>query len=234
MPPEKVQELLHPADKQNVPKAVNLLQSLCDLSKIEHILSPTIRKRTRQVIFLSKALGYFLFPFIDVTMLLSDQIYNLSAYAHIMTAMYRRHRTAFLTSALYANSQAIVKDIFFTIARLQGLDHSLEYFILFEGTDRIEGIFSHVRTQDHARNFDILQLAQKLSIGAEINAMFQRHPDLDRGHVRRNLVNVCGVDHINPASWRGNSVVGHVDIVKEYIRGRNEANQLLTEYFTEE
>lgn len=31
MPREKVKQLLHPADKQDVPKAINLLQSLFDL-----------------------------------------------------------------------------------------------------------------------------------------------------------------------------------------------------------
>jgi len=233
MPPQKVDQLLHPADKQNVPKAVNLLQSLHDLREKEHTLNPSIKHRIRQVVFLSKALGFFLFPFIDVQMSLSEQICNLSAYTHIMTAMYRRHRTSFLTSALFADSQAIVKNIFFTIARLQTLNPSLEYFILFEGTDRLEGVFSNVRTQDHARNFDILQLAQKLSIGAEINAVFQRNPDLDRGHIRRNLVNLRGLDHINPASWKGDAVVGHVDIVMEYLRGRDVANDLLVEYFGE-
>lgn len=64
----------------------------------------------------------------------------------------------------------------------------MDYYILFEGTDRLENVFSQVRTQDHARNVDILQLAQKLSIGAEIDAILQRHPDLDQGHIRRNLL----------------------------------------------
>lgn len=57
---------------------------------------------------------------------------------------------AFVTSALYADSQAIVKNIIITIARMQTLDSTLDYHILFEGTDRLEGVFSHVRTQDHA------------------------------------------------------------------------------------
>ena len=63
----------------------------------------------------------------------------------------------------------------------------MDYYILFEGTDRLENLFSQARTQDHARNFDILQLAHKLSIGAEIDAIFQKYPDLYHGHLRRNL-----------------------------------------------
>lgn len=54
---------------------------------------------------------------------------------------------AFVTSALYADSQAIVKNIIITITRMQTLDSALDYHILFEGTDQLEGVFSHVRTR---------------------------------------------------------------------------------------
>ncbi|KAG5649356.1 hypothetical protein H0H81_004343, partial [Sphagnurus paluster] len=74
------------------------------------------------------------------------------------------------------------------------------------------------------------QLAHKLSIGAEINAVFQRHPDLNRGHIRRNLVNARGIDHINPKSWRGDVCVSKVNIKEEYFRGRQDAEALLNEF----
>ena len=130
-----------------------------------------------------------------------------------------------------SDSQAIVKSIIFNVVRLQLIDPDIKYYILFEGTDRLENVFSHARTQDHARNFDILQLAQKLSIGAEIDAIFQRYPDLDRGDIRRNLVNARGVDHINPKSWVGNVCVGDVNIVKEYMAGRDDANKIMVKQF---
>ena len=134
-----------------------------------------------------------------------------------------------MTSALYADSQAIVKNIIFTVARLQLVDPDIDYHILFEGTDRLENVFSHVRTQDHARNFDIQQLSQKLSIGAEIDAIFQRYPD--RGHIRRNLVNARGIDHMNPKSWTGNVCVGDVDIKAQYMAGQKKANEILVTHF---
>jgi len=43
---------------------------------------------------------------------------------------------------------------------MQTLDPTLDYYILFEGTDQLEGVFSHVRTQDYAWNFDILPHVQ--------------------------------------------------------------------------
>ena len=114
---------------------------------------------------------------------------------------------------------------------MQTINPYTAYYVLLEGMDRLEGVFSHARTQDHACNFDILQLVQKLSIGTEINTIFQRYPDLDCGHIRRNLINVHGVDHINPKSWLGNVRVGDVNIRKEYFSGRDQANELLVKEF---
>lgn len=234
MTPVKAALLLNPADKQNVPKAVNLIQHLLDLpneGEIPNNVLPSKKEWVKNVKFIGKVLSYFLLPFIKVEMLLSKQLQDLSTYSHLITALYKRHGLEFMTSALLADSQAIVKNIIFTTAHLQILDSNVAYFILFEGTDHLENLFSHVRTQDHARNFDILQLSQKLSIGAEVDAIFQHHPDLNRGHVRHNLINACGVDHMNPKSWVGNVCIGDVNIKEEYLAGREKANALLVTHF---
>ncbi|PPQ96609.1 hypothetical protein CVT26_010742 [Gymnopilus dilepis] len=233
---KNAQDLLNPVDKQNVPKAVTLIESLFDISSKskDQPALPSVKRRMSRIAFLSTVFTKFLYPFIKVEMSLSDQIRSLSTYAHLITALFQQHHTGFLTSALLADSQAVVKNIIFTVARLQLLDPDICYFPILEGTDRLEGVFSNVRTQDHARNFDPLQLGQKISIGAEVNAIFLRHPDLDRGHVRRNLVSVRGVDHVNPKSWKGNPRVGDVNLLKEYMAGRYDANELMKKEFGKE
>ncbi|KDR69600.1 hypothetical protein GALMADRAFT_77244 [Galerina marginata CBS 339.88] len=228
---EKARLLLNPADKQNVPQAVNLLQTLLDTHDINTIANPSHLRRIRDAVFFANILGYFLFPFIKVEMSLSEQIRSLSTFAHLLTALHLRHRSAFMNNALFGDSQAIVKSIIFNVARLQTIRPDIQYHILFEGTDRLEGVFSHARTQDHARNFDVLQLAHKLSVGAEINAIFERNLDLDRGHARRNLVGARGVDHVNPKSWIGEVKVGTVDLPACYSAGRDTADKLLTGHF---
>jgi len=232
MTPEKAALLLNPIDKQNVPKAVNLIQELFDLQNTNISGAPALITHIRSVTFIADVLSHFLFPFTNVTQSLSEQILSLSTYSHLITALYKKHALEFMTSALFADSQAIVKNIIFTVARLQLVDPNIDYHILFEGTDRLENVFSHVRTQDHARNFDIQQLSQKLSIAAEIDAIFQRYPDLDRGHIRRNLVNAQGVDHMNPKSWTGNVRVGDVDIKAQYMAGQKKANEILVAHFS--
>jgi hypothetical protein len=224
--------LLNPADKQNVPLAVSLLKYLLDGSKkpVPPSTELNFSYRLRKIRFLLTFLSYFLDPFITTEMSLSDQLKSLSTYSHLLTAMHLKHRTSFMNTALFADSQSVVKNILYTAARLQLLDPQIDYHILFEGSDRLEGIFSNVRTQDHARNFDVLQLAHKLSVGAEINAVFERNPDLYQGHKRRNIQGNREGDHLNPKTWTGNVQVGDVDIINSYLTGRDAADQLLTEF----
>jgi hypothetical protein len=87
-----------------------------------------------------------------------------------------------LVSLVLYMSQATVKNIIITIARMQVMDPMLKLYILLEGTDRLEQLFGDCRTQDHARNFDIGQLGGKLSVATLINAAMEHNPDLDRGH----------------------------------------------------
>lgn len=125
----------------------------------------------------------------------------------------------------------LVKNIFVTIAKLTIKDPEMIYYIILDGTDRLEGLFSNVRTQDHNRNFDTLQLAQKLSIAAEISATYSRNPDLDPGHDRSNLSGAIGVDHINPKSCNARYRVGDVDLQAVWAAGAAAANIILERLF---
>ncbi|KAK1218956.1 hypothetical protein PQX77_018344 [Marasmius sp. AFHP31] len=117
----------------------------------------------------------------------------------------------------------LIKNIIFTTARLQHVDPNLPFHIILEGTDRLEGLFGDVRTQDHGRNFDIEQLAQKLSVSLQIQGIMERNPHLDHGHRRTSFQGCLGVDHINPRSWDGNVRVGDVDLKKEWDAGQADA-----------
>ncbi|KAJ8516432.1 hypothetical protein ONZ45_g6259 [Pleurotus djamor] len=224
----QAEDLLNPADKQNVPKAVSLIQHLLKLEgKLPVLLNPSQHHHRNVIVFVAQIFGFFVDPFINVSLSLSAQVRSLSTYTHLLFAMFVYHGTSFMNGALYADSQAIVKNVIFTIARLQMLGVKIDYYLLLEGTDRLEMLFSDVRTQDHSRNVDILQLSQKLSVSAEINAIFARHPDLDRGHRRLNVAGALGIDHLNPKSWKGDVCVTSVNLRQEWTAGRDKARNLL-------
>ena len=179
---EEAHQLLDPLDKQNVPKVVTLVQSLLQLKHLSASLNPTVNQCGHAIAFVAEMMGYFMWPFITVNMTLSEQVRSLATYTFIAAAVQIKHGTACLTGPLYADSQATVKNIIFTIARMQMMDPNLPFYILFEGTDHLEGSFGDCRTQYHAQNFDIDQLAGKLSVATLINAAMEHNPDLNKGH----------------------------------------------------
>ena len=126
--------------------------------------------------------------------------------------MHIKHGSDSLTNALYADTQATVKNIIFTVAQMKAVDPDKDLYVLLEGTDQLEGLFGDCQTQDHARNFDIEQLGQKFGVATLIHSTMQCNPDLDTGHHRLSLKNVTGIDHINPKSWQGKVKVGDVDL----------------------
>ncbi|KAJ7938701.1 hypothetical protein B0H13DRAFT_1851287 [Mycena leptocephala] len=228
---EKAKILLDPGDKQNVLKTVSLVQHLDKLRSQPMPLSPSDIQTRKNINFFSEVLDHFVLPFITVEMSLSDQVQSLATYAFLAAALEIKHGSFCFTGPLYSDSQAVIKNIIFTIARMQIINPDLKFYIILEGTDRLEGVFGDCRTQDHARNFDIEQLAGKLGVGALINAAFQRNPDLDRGHRRLSLSGALGIDHVNPTSWIGNARVGDVDIPKRWEAGECAANALLEKRF---
>lgn len=228
----KAHLLLDPADKQNVPKAVALLQAICELRHfpLEGLL-PSEQADLHRFHFLGEVISSFLYPFIDVTLSLEQQVISLVKYAHLICVCWIRHGNSFMSGALYADTQAIVKNIIFSLTKQQILDPTQNFYLILDGTDRLEQVFSDVRTQDHSRNFDLLQLSQKLATASTINGIFLRNPDLNRGHARLNLTAATGVDHVNPKSCVGNLVAGSINIQASWIAGQKEANKVLVTYF---
>lgn len=183
--------------------------------------------------FVAKLLSCFVLPFITLSMSLTDQVKSLSTFGHLAVFLYIKHGTACLTGALYSDAQAVVKNIIFTIARLQLIDPEIPFYIIHEGTDRLEGLFDDCRTQDHARNFDIAQLSEKLGVATLINAAYQRNPELDCGHRRLSLKGALGIDQVNPRSWEGDTRVGNVDLRTAWDDGCQSANSILVEFFVD-
>ncbi|KAF7785094.1 hypothetical protein Agabi119p4_1259 [Agaricus bisporus var. burnettii] len=229
--PSEVNDLLNTQDKQNVPKAVKLLRYLNILSTVTPPGDEFRRVRFNYISFIGKVFSFFVEPFVDVRMNLDGQLESLSTFSHLAVALQLEHGTAFLPGPLYADSQAVIKNIFFVVARLQLISSELSFYIIHEGTDRLERLFGDCRTLDHGRNFDILQLSEKMAIASLINSTFERNPDLDRGHRRLDLSSTLGIDHVNPASWLGDTCVGGVDLTTAWNNGRDVAVRMLESLF---
>ena len=227
-----VESLIDPADKQNVPKAVTLIQSLDQLKSLDTSgYNPSQINEHYSLTVVGEIFSSFANPFIDVTMTLSDQLISLSKYAHAAFAVYSKHSTNFMTSALYTDSQAIVKDVYFCIAKQKLLDPHADFYIIHCGTDRLEMDFCLARTQSHHRNFNILDLAGKLATSSLIDCIYARNPDLDAGSRRLKVSGAVGIDHLNPKSWIGDVNVDKVSLQLCWEAGRKQATTLISSVY---
>ncbi|KAF8993733.1 hypothetical protein BDQ17DRAFT_1252608, partial [Cyathus striatus] len=98
---QKAITLLDPADKQNVPKAVSLIQHLLKLESLPIPSNPADIKKRKAINFFAHFLGCFTLPFIDVNMSLEEQLKSLCKFAHLAVALHRKHGVCSLTGALY-------------------------------------------------------------------------------------------------------------------------------------
>ena len=227
-----VESLVDPADKQNVPKAVTLIQHLSHLQDLNtSSYTPSQLEEHHALTTLGEVLNSFMRPFVDVQMSLTEQLTSLIKYAHLAFFLYRKHGTQFMTSPLYSDSQATVKDIIFCVAKQKLLDPSKPFYLIQVGSDCLEACFCNARTQTHHRNFDILELSYKLAMASVISSIYIRHPDLDAGSRRLNLTNAIGVDHVNPKSWVGNVTVGDVSLELCWWKGKADADAFLSSIF---
>jgi hypothetical protein len=96
---EKAKTLLDPADKQNVPKAISLVQHL-DKLRFQPMPFRPSDIQTRKTINFFEVLGYFVLPFITVEMSLSNQVQSLSTYAFLAAALEIKHGAFCFTGPL--------------------------------------------------------------------------------------------------------------------------------------
>ena len=215
-----------------MPKAVALIQHLGQLRDLDtSSYTPSQLDEHRALTTLGETFNSFMRPFTDVQMSLTDQLTSLVKYAHLAFFMYRKHGTQFMTSPLYSDSQATVKDVLFCVAKQKLLDSSKPFYIIQVGSDRLEAYFRNARTQTHHRNFNILKLSYKLAIASMISSIYIRHPELDAGSRRLNLTNAIGVDHVNPKSWVGDVTVDNVSLQLCWQKGKIDAETFLSSVF---
>ncbi|KAG1749179.1 hypothetical protein EDD22DRAFT_958082 [Suillus occidentalis] len=114
-----------------------------------------------------KALGAILesllVPFIDITLSLQEQ-------------------SSFMPHVLFYDSQTMVKNTCFCIAKQQKLDGSQGFWLIQSGDDRLEKLFSITRMKgQHNSAMNYSQALDQIDAAKDINAVFKRHPDLESG-----------------------------------------------------
>ncbi|KAJ7872412.1 hypothetical protein B0H13DRAFT_2236271 [Mycena leptocephala] len=125
-----VESLLNPNDPQDILRAIDLLEAIVVL-RTPHFVHAGSTAATNSdldaITLLSFVLDTLLNVFTLLSASLSQQIYHLSIYAHMSFILFRTYRLKFMSNQLYGDSQSMVKNIVFTVAKQQELDPNGEF-----------------------------------------------------------------------------------------------------------
>lgn len=222
--PGRLDSLFDNSDRQNVPKAHTLLKGISDACQLPEIYIQTANK---PFVLLGELLYSFYAPHTTPSMSLSQQVVYLSKCAHILFALFRVDGTHLISSQLYYDIQASIKNALFCIAKTKALDSNLPFYLLQTGDDRLENRFGIYRTACSDRNADLLQMAERSAAAQQVDNILAENPDFDRKPYRLSLEGESGIDHINPSSWHGDVCVRNVMPRSSWVEGRTLAEKAL-------
>ncbi|KZW01716.1 hypothetical protein EXIGLDRAFT_580605, partial [Exidia glandulosa HHB12029] len=236
---QHVSTLLNPGDYQDVILAVSLLARVMQMKPAVETTDPSMREARNALWFLGEFLGALVKPYTCPDMSLRDQLKSLSTAAHLLFAMYTSARGGLMQVQLYLDVMIMIKNVFFCVAKTQIDDPDAKFWLILLGTDRLEIVFGRMRSMiGNDCNADMLQVRERLTAAAEITAILAEYPEWDTGprrlHLpaldRQGIILDHGIDHLNPASWRGDVAVRGVSLQTCWVLGSQSARDILNRY----
>jgi len=91
-----------------------------------------------------------------------------------------------MSNQLYGDSQVMVKNVYFYLAKQILMKPSLPILLMLSGNDRLENLFSRVCMGAHNSGVDIKTLLERLANAMDLCQIFSKHPEWDKGHHRLN------------------------------------------------
>ncbi|KAL0960227.1 hypothetical protein HGRIS_011861 [Hohenbuehelia grisea] len=224
-----VQRLLNPDDPQDVPQAIDLMDAIIRLRDVTMDLPDLNTAANLDALrILSHILESILDPFRNVNFTLTQQVASLSKYAHLAMSHFCEHRLLFMSNQLYGDSQTMVKNAMFCIAKQQNLNATLLFYLFDLGDDRLEKLFGRCRMLGgHVSGMNYRQGVDRLGHAVDIDNIHCRHPDLDPGQRRLNMTRSEGADHLNYVSWKGDVIAGHCNLAAAWKDGACAAEEVL-------
>ncbi|KAJ7903282.1 hypothetical protein B0H13DRAFT_2512065 [Mycena leptocephala] len=136
-----------------------------------------------------------------------------------------------MSNQLYGESQTMVKNIVFTVAKQQLLDPNGKVNAYNDGTDPVEEHFGYTRElggHNSAMNFK--QAVERTGWACDIRAVHKRNPGLHAGHRWRNITRPEIKDHLNEHNFTGDLVFSHCALPSSLWDGRVETMRIFKSY----
>jgi hypothetical protein len=219
----------YPNDRQDVKLAYDMLSDIWSLPDSPPDALPGFIQARTSFKILRELFRHVLIPYICVDLSLSEQLVHLSAAAHLLLALFSKDTTKLMPTQLYVDIMIMIKNVYFCVAKTKTDDPHGNFWIIQLGTDRLEVLYGILHTMvGNDANLDLLQLGLRLTGTTEVSTILARYPHWDRAPRRLKLPALSKdelaihqhVDHINPASWRGNVKVSQVVLQTCWKMGR--------------
>jgi len=226
----RLNALLNPADRQDIPTCYTLLKELWNLPDPAPTDKPTFIAARKALQTLGHLFRHLVLPYIQITLLLHEQLMHLSAVAHLAAFLFTfdNARSKVMPSLTYRDIILMVKNTYFCVAKAKVQKPESLFWLILLGTDRLEDDFGTVRSiTGNDANADVYSLTTRMSHTVEVRNIFSLHPEWDRGLQCLKLPAIedgngdiiAKVDHINPASWKGDVQVSNVSPVTAWNEG---------------
>lgn len=223
--------LLNPDDRQDVKLAYDMLREVWSLPDSGPDALPGFHQGRKSFQTLGALFRHILIPYICIDLSLSEQLVHLSAAAHLLLALFAEDQAGpkLMPTQLYIDIMMMIKNVYFCVAKTKADDPEGSFWIILLGTDRLEILYGILRTMvGNDANLDLLQLGLRLTGTTEVSTILAKYPHWDRAPRRLKLpalskdglVVHAHIDHINPASWRGNVKVSRVVLQTCWKLGR--------------
>ena len=231
VPSHHIAYLLNPTDRQDVPLCFTLMKEIWSLPLPAPTDKPGFVAARGMLLILGALFRHIVLPFVQVSLSLHDQLVHLSAAAHLATFLFTAHdaRSKAMPSLTFKDIVLLVKNAYFCVAKAKIHTPDSKFYLILNGTDRLESTFGVVRTMVGSdANADVLTLSYRLSHAVECLNILSEHPGWDRGPRRLHLRGIedgngdvhSKCDHVIPESWEGNVEVRNVSLITAWNLGR--------------
>ena len=217
-----------PKDKQNGLLAVAFLQSFKSIGDAAcHLggrdLSPTLHAAILDVWLTGQLFDLLLSGYFNPKLSLYCAMEDLSTGHQLMLYAFNRYQKS-IPASLYLRWQVTFQTLFITVKVMHVRDPTVSLYICQLGSQPAENLFSITRTLNHNRNFDVLQLRDRLQAVLDIQDIFLAHPDWCKRHER------YATDRLIPLEYAADCIVQSVDLKKVWERGTARATAILEEH----
>jgi hypothetical protein len=178
VPSHRINYLLNPTDRQDVPLCFTLLKEIWSLPPPAPTDKPSFVAARNALRMLGSLFQHLTLPFVQVTLSLHEQLAHLSAAAHLATFLFTTNdaRSKAMPVLTFKDIIVLVKNAFFCVAKAKIRTPDGEFYIILLRTDRLESTFGVVRSIiGNDTNTNILTLTFRLSHAVECLNIFSGH-----------------------------------------------------------